>query len=159
MPDAYIGLGANLRRPRRQLMLALDQLRRLPDSRLLAVSPFFMTTPLPGSGGPNYCNAVARLGTRLRPLTLLDQLLAIERRLGRRRTPGRYWEPRPIDLDLLLYGRSTIHHPRLIVPHPGLRSRTFVLEPLKTIAPAGLWIPTMGRLADITASSEAEPYG
>ncbi len=145
MPDAYIGLGSNLDRPRSRLRRAVAALATLPDSRLIAVSSFYPSAPMPGSSGPDYLNAVARLRTGLRPLALLRALQTIENAHGRRRIAGRRWGARTLDLDLLLYGRQRIQMPRLTVPHPGLAERAFVMEPLLEIAPDTLIIPGGGR--------------
>jgi 2-amino-4-hydroxy-6-hydroxymethyldihydropteridine diphosphokinase len=81
-------------------------------------------------------NAVAEIETTLKPLPLLRRLLEIEHELGRERE--RKWEPRQIDLDLLLYGSLVIGEPELIIPHPRMQERRFVLEPLAEIAPHAL---------------------
>jgi 2-amino-4-hydroxy-6-hydroxymethyldihydropteridine diphosphokinase len=83
---------------------------------------------------PDYLNAVAMLDTRLAPLALLDALQGIEQQQGRVRS-GERWGPRTLDLDLLLYGSAVISGPRLEVPHPGIRQRSFVLVPLADLAP------------------------
>ena len=82
---------------------------------------------------PNYLNAVVVGDTALSARELLTALLAIEQAEGRERTGFR--SARTLDLDLILYGRDTIHEPDLIVPHPRFRERAFVLEPLREIAP------------------------
>lgn len=131
---AYIGLGSNLANPLQQLQQALEALRRLPDSRLTCVSPFYRSRPMGPAGQPDYLNAVAMLDTVLGPLALLDALQAIELQQGRVRS-GERWGPRTLDLDLLLYGAEVIDEARLQVPHPGLAERNFVLYPLADIAP------------------------
>ncbi len=143
---AYIGLGGNLGDPAAHLQRALDQLARLPGSRLAACSSCYRSRPLQAPGvpedQPDYLNAVACLETELAPLTLLDALQTIEADHGRLRD-GRRWAPRPLDLDLLLYADQRIHHPRLTVPHPGIAERDFVLHPLAELAPE-LEIPGLG---------------
>jgi 2-amino-4-hydroxy-6-hydroxymethyldihydropteridine diphosphokinase len=86
-----------------------------------------------GPPQPDYINAVAALITRLSPEDLLAKLQAIEQRHGRVRE--QHWGPRTLDLDLLLYGNQVIATPDLIVPHPGMLERNFVLIPLFEIAP------------------------
>jgi 2-amino-4-hydroxy-6-hydroxymethyldihydropteridine diphosphokinase len=86
---------------------------------------------------------------------LLDRLLAVERRLGRLRT-GKRWGPRTIDLDLLLYGFETIDEPGLVVPHPFLLERAFVLEPLCELAPM-LEIPGNGTVQEALAGLQSGP--
>jgi len=145
---AYVGLGANLADPRRQLLSALGHLRDLPRCRLCDHSPLYRTPPLGVPGQPDYVNAVARLQTTLAPLALLDRLQDIEARMGRVRD-GVRWGPRVIDLDLLLFGDLSLQHPRLQLPHPEMRHRAFVLVPLADLAPADLAIPGQGPLAGL----------
>ncbi len=133
---AYIGLGSNLAgdlpSPRHQVRQALDELARLPETRLLASSPLYQTPAL-GPVQPDYVNAVACLETSLPPLLLLDQLQALEQAHHRVRLER--WGPRTLDLDILLYGDHIIDEPRLTVPHPEMTRRGFVLHPLAAIAP------------------------
>jgi 2-amino-4-hydroxy-6-hydroxymethyldihydropteridine diphosphokinase len=134
---AYIGLGSNLEHPRRQLARAVTALARLPATRLVAVSPNYVSAPVGCTDEqPDYVNAVAQVATSLAPSALLAQLHAIERRRKRARhgdTPRN--QPRTLDLDLLLYGRRRLHLPLLTVPHPRMHQRAFVLRPLADIAP------------------------
>ncbi len=148
MSRAYIGLGSNLQAPRRQLERALEALAALPRSQVLKASRFYRSPPLGPADQPDYLNAVALLETELAPLALLDRLQALENAQGRVRT--RRWGPRTLDLDLLLYDRRRIDHPRLQVPHPGIAERDFVLKPLAEIAP-GLEVPGLGRVAVLLA--------
>lgn len=130
---AYIGLGANLASPARQLWQALHHLATIEHSTLVASSSFYGSKPMGPQDQPDYVNAVAALDTALPPLALLDALQAIEQRQGRVRQ--RRWGERTLDLDLLLYGQQQLTLPRLTVPHEGLKARPFVLEPLKELAP------------------------
>ena len=128
MTLAYIGLGANIGEPRRQLQAALDELNGLPKTRMTANSSLYRSAPLDHLDQPEFVNAVAQIDTELAPEALLDQLQDIENRHGRVRPfPG---APRTLDLDLLLYGEATIKSPRLTVPHPRMHERAFVLQPL-----------------------------
>lgn len=136
---AYVGLGSNLQEPQLQLQQALDALTRIPDSRLLQASSVYSSDPMGPQDQPGYLNAVAALETTLLPHALLDQLQAIETAQGRVRGATR-WGARTLDLDLLLYGKETINDERLVVPHPGMKARNFVLYPLHEIAP-GLLLP------------------
>lgn len=143
MITAYVGLGANLGDLRRTLEAALADLADVPDLTLEAVSAAWRSAPV-GCEGPDYLNAVARVATALPPLTLLAALQAIELRHGRERPfPN---APRTLDLDLLLYGDQTVDLDRLIVPHPRLHQRAFVLRPLLELDPA-LSAPGLGGLA------------
>jgi 2-amino-4-hydroxy-6-hydroxymethyldihydropteridine diphosphokinase len=134
--DAWIGLGANLGDRDITLEAAIDALRTLPRTRLVARSRLWTGPPV-DAGGPDYLNAVARLATRLTAPELLGALQSIERRFGRERPyPG---APRTLDLDLLLHGDATIDlpagpcGPALMVPHPRLLERAFVLRPMADI--------------------------
>ena len=129
---AYVGLGANLGDAHAALDDALQRLGALPGTRLIACSSVYRTAPI-DSSGPDYLNAVAELSTQLSAHELLAQLQAIEQAHGRER-PYRN-APRTLDLDLLLYGDATIATAHLIVPHPRLHERAFVLAPLAEIAP------------------------
>ncbi len=129
---AYIGLGSNLEEPLAQIKRAFDELGNLPHTRLTARSALYQSRAI-GPQQPDYVNAVARLETGLTSLDLLDALQAIEQ--VHRRVRLQHWGPRTLDLDLLLYGAETIQHPRLVVPHPYLTQRAFVLYPLADIDP------------------------
>jgi 2-amino-4-hydroxy-6-hydroxymethyldihydropteridine diphosphokinase len=131
---AYIALGSNVGDRERHLRTALAALRALPGVRDVAASRVYETDPVgPGVQRP-YLNAVARVRTDLAPRALLDHLLAIERSEGRARSAVRN-APRTLDLDLLLYGEREIDEPGLVVPHPRIAQRPFVLEPLCDLAP------------------------
>ena len=130
---AYIGLGSNLDDPTTQLERAINGLERLPATRIVARSSFYVTPPMGPQNQPDYVNAVAALATTLAPTALLAALQAIERAQGRVRA-GQRWGPRTIDLDMLLYGDLIIDEPGLKVPHPGVSTRAFVLIPLAEIA-------------------------
>ncbi len=143
---ASIALGSNLGDRAEYIRLAIQSIDRLPLVTVLRASSLREYPPLsaPGvePGGP-YLNACALLQTQHEPLTLLEHLHAIERALGRQRTPGARWAPRTIDLDLLTFGDRTAQDPRLILPHPRMHERLFVLEPLAEIAP-DLPVPAHG---------------
>lgn len=144
-PRAYVGLGANLGDARRALASAVDALAALPDTRLVALSSLYRTAPI-DSSGPDYLNAVAALDTALAPEALLDRLQAIEAEHGRER-PYRN-APRTLDLDLLLHGDAVRDTERLLLPHPRLHRRAFVLLPLLELEPA-LVAPGVGALAPL----------
>jgi len=129
----YIGLGSNLGEREAQIRLALDDLARLPGSRLVRASSLYDSEPVGDVDQPNFLNAVAELETELTPRQLLWNLQLIERRLGRTRT--RRWGPRTIDLDLLLYGPLVVEEPDLQIPHPEMTRRSFVLVPLVELDP------------------------
>jgi len=144
----YIGLGSNLERPVEQIKRALQQLAEIPQSRMISHSPIYRSSPMGPADQPDYINAVAVLVTTLAPLELLDALQAIEQQHGRIRGEQR-WGPRTLDLDILLYGEQQIDNDRLIVPHPGLGERNFVLYPLCDVAGENLNIPGLGLLGQL----------
>ncbi len=133
MPVAYLGLGSNLGDRRATLDVAVRRLRAEPGLRVLAVSGYYETTPVdcpPGSG--DYLNAAAAVETDRDPHELLKFLQHVEQRFGRVRTGVN--SPRTLDLDFLLFGDRVIDTPDLVVPHPRLHERLFVLVPLVEIA-------------------------
>jgi 3-oxoacyl-[acyl-carrier protein] reductase len=133
MPVAYLGLGSNLGDRRATLDAAVRRLRAEPGLRVLAVSSYYETAPVdcpPGSG--EYLNAAAAVETDRDPHDLLELLQRIEHQLGRVRTGVN--SPRTLDLDILLYGDRVIDTPDLVVPHPRMHERDFVLVPLADIA-------------------------
>lgn len=141
---AYIALGANLGNPRERVREAIASLDALPDTRLLRASSLYRTAPLGLTEQPDFINAVVSVHTHLDAATLLAALLDLERRQGRVRSIAN--APRPLDLDLLLYGDRVQADPALTLPHPRLHLRAFVLEPLAEIAP-DLALPGRGSVA------------
>ena len=129
---AWVGLGANLGDRTAALRTALAALAALPGTRLLRVSSLYRSAPV-DAGGPDYLNAVAEIATQLPPHDLLAALQAIERAAGRER-PYRN-APRTLDLDILLYGDLRLDSATLMLPHPRMHERAFVLLPLAELAP------------------------
>jgi 2-amino-4-hydroxy-6-hydroxymethyldihydropteridine diphosphokinase len=144
---AYVGLGSNLDEPVAQVRRALAALDGLPQTRLVARSSLYRSPPLGPPDQPDYVNAVAGLLTGLPAAELLAALQGIEDAQGRRRD-GPRWGPRTLDLDLLLYGELAMHSDTLVLPHPGLAERTFVLVPLLEVAP-GLRVAGGSRVAQL----------
>jgi len=143
---AFVGLGANLGDPEGQVRRALLALAGLPGTRLVSASSLYRSAPVGVGAQPDFINAVAEIQTALGARALLEALLAAERRFGRRREfPG---APRTLDLDLLLYGDRVIAEPGLVVPHPRMHERAFVLAPLAEIAPDTA-IPGKGRAKEL----------
>ena len=161
MPDAYLGLGSNLQQPYQQIQRAIELLAELPDTTLIASASIYQSPALSDASHPDYLNTVVRIETTLAPLELLDHLQGIEQQRGRKRTPGLRWEPRTIDIDILLYGREAIQHPRLIVPHAEMLKRNFVMIPLLEIAPTGMEIPgsvALGKIAEQWQGQHLEKF-
>lgn len=143
----YIGIGSNLNDPVVQVRQAFQALAELSASQLIARSPLYRTAPVGGPPDqPDYLNAVAALDTALSADELLTALQGIEARQGRVRIVR--WAPRTLDLDILLYGRTRRNDPWLVLPHPRLHERAFVLYPLYDIAP-DLTIPGLGVLTEL----------
>lgn len=138
--SCHIGIGSNLGDARANVERAIDRLKQLPQSTLSAQSSLFRTAPI-DADGDDYINAVVRIETGLSPGELLKALQAIELDFGRERPYQN--APRTLDLDLLLYGRQTISSPSLMVPHPRMTQRAFVLIPLLQIDPL-IAIPGLG---------------
>lgn len=149
---AYIGLGSNLDGPARQITAAVDLLGELPDTRVVAQSSLYRSSPLGGIEQPEFVNAVVAVLTRHEPLVLLKLLKGIERKRGREEG-GLRWGPRIIDLDLLVYSSEIVAEPELTVPHPGIAERNFVLLPLRELAPH-LFVPGLGRVATISVNNK-----
>ncbi|MCE1182065.1 MAG: 2-amino-4-hydroxy-6-hydroxymethyldihydropteridine diphosphokinase [Rhodocyclales bacterium] len=145
MATAYLALGANLGDPAATVNAAFAALGDLPQTRVAATSALYRTAPVGITEQPEFINAAARVETELSPLALLDALLDIEQQFGRVRLLQN--GPRTLDLDVLLYENQVIDTPRLILPHPRMHLRAFVLFPLADVAPADLPLPGRGTLA------------
>ena len=143
---AYVAIGSNLDQPRERVIEAFERLAGLHETRVEIRSLLYLTRPMGPQDQPDFVNAVAGLLTRLEPRGLLDALLGIERAMGRNRQTR--WGPRNIDLDLVWMTGETIDEPGLILPHPGVSERNFVLYPLCEVAPT-LQIPGFGRVVDL----------
>jgi len=130
----YIGLGANLNKPKEQLQRAIKTLSALPDCRVEQTSSFYQSKPMGPQDQGDYINAVIKLSTSISAIALLDSCQKIELEQGRIRKDER-WGPRTLDLDLLLYNNDMISMERLVIPHYGMKQRNFVLLPLFEISP------------------------
>jgi len=152
----YLGLGSNMGDRQNNLDKALDLLsRRL---RLGKVSSVYETAPVGNTDQPQFLNMVCQVHTRLTPEGLLALAKGIESKLGR---TGKSNAPRPIDIDILLYAEQVMETPGLVIPHPRMTERAFVLSPLAEIAPDAVH-PTTGKtikelLQDITENQGALP--
>jgi 2-amino-4-hydroxy-6-hydroxymethyldihydropteridine diphosphokinase len=156
MADCLIALGSNLGDRADALRQTFNALAELPGTRLIARSRLYQSTPI---GGPadqdQFLNAAALLATSLSPARILSELQRIEAAAGR--TPGERWGARPLDLDIALYGDLQERTPQLVLPHPRMAYRRFVLQPAAEIAP---WMPhvesgwTIQRLIDHLDHSE-----
>lgn len=143
---AYIGLGSNLSDPAGHVRAALAALDRIAATRLRKSSSLYRSAPVGYAEQPDFVNAVAQVETELGPQALLAELLALEQAHGRiREIPN---GPRTLDLDLLLYDEATIREENLVVPHPRMHERGFVLVPMSEIAPDAN-VPGIGPVAQL----------
>jgi 2-amino-4-hydroxy-6-hydroxymethyldihydropteridine diphosphokinase len=150
---AYLGLGSNVGDRAAQLQLAVDGLAARAG-RVVAISPVYETEPVGGPPQPDYLNAVVAVETGLSPRELLRVAKELEAEAGREPPPGpgvspeeiadRRWGPRPLDVDVLMIGAERVDEPDLVVPHPRIHQRAFVLAPLADVAPDLVVAPSAG---------------
>lgn len=135
MPNVLLGLGSNQGNRDQTLRSALAAIEALPDVRVRRASEFRRTQPLGGPAGQGeFLNAAAVIEAKLPPLRLLAEMQDIESRHGRKSQSQR-WAPRPLDIDLLIYGDEVTETPMLTLPHPRMTFRRFVLQPAAEVAP------------------------
>ncbi len=153
MVPVHLGIGSNVGDRITTLRRAIEALSTAGE--ILATSSIYETTPFGVTDQPDFLNCCVKLDTRLAPRELLRRTRGIERELGR--VAGPRWGPRTADIDILLYGDRSIRTPELVVPHPGLLERAFVLVPLAEIA-ADRAIPGAGvTVADALARVARQP--
>ena len=134
MTRAYLGIGSNLGERLGYLQLAVDELASADGVTVVGVSPGYETAPVGGPEQPDYLNAVVAVDTTLTAHELLRVAQAVETEAERVRTVR--WGPRTLDVDVLLVGDERIDTPDLVVPHPRLAERAFVVVPLADLDPA-----------------------
>lgn len=153
--EAFIGIGANLGDAVAAVRSAIVAVGALAQTRLLRQSALYRSAPVDASG-PDYINAVVQVRTTLAPRALLAALQAVENAAGRERPYVN--APRTLDLDLLLYGEQAIADaPTLVVPHPRMTARAFVLQPLAQIAPQRVSAAQLQAVADQHITRLSEP--
>jgi 2-amino-4-hydroxy-6-hydroxymethyldihydropteridine diphosphokinase len=130
---AYLSLGSNMGDRAEQLETALAAINKIPATRIVNKSPIYESKPWGKTDQPDFLNLAVEISTQLDPQKLLRHCKDIEVRQGR--IEGEKWGPRPIDVDVLLYGTRQIRTASLVVPHLHLWDRAFVLRPLADIAP------------------------
>jgi 2-amino-4-hydroxy-6-hydroxymethyldihydropteridine diphosphokinase len=143
----YIALGSNLDEPLQQVTRALTELTSIPELTLIKASPFYLNKPIGPQDQPDFVNGVALFHCNLSAHELLALLQTVEQQ--HQRLKSRRWGPRTLDLDILLYDQEAITTPQLIIPHPELKKRAFVVFPLHDIEPT-LVLPDGTRLSDLT---------
>ncbi|MAH73019.1 MAG: 2-amino-4-hydroxy-6-hydroxymethyldihydropteridine diphosphokinase [Cellvibrionales bacterium TMED49] len=131
MSTAFIALGSNLCNPVSQVEKALCAIDNHNFIKLEKVSAFYNSPAIGPGVQPTYCNAVAQISTFLTSEKLLKTLQEVEKHQGRQR--GRKWAPRTLDLDILMYDQLTITCGQLLLPHPRMHQRAFVLKPLSDL--------------------------
>jgi len=129
---AYIGLGSNIEDRELHLTEAIRLLQQYPEIHIRRSSSVYETDPVGFTEQAAFLNMVIQVETDLLPAALFSRMLAVEQQLGRVRDIR--WGPRTIDLDLLLYGQQQLNEPELLIPHPRMAERAFVLIPLLEIA-------------------------
>jgi|KBSSwiStaDraftv2_1062776.scaffolds.fasta_scaffold45295_3 2-amino-4-hydroxy-6-hydroxymethyldihydropteridine diphosphokinase len=160
----YIGLGANLQHPRfggpaHTLLAALDLLERGAEIRVINLSGWFQSSPVPRSRQQWYVNAMAELDSKLPPRSLLERLHSVEAQLGRVRNQPN--QARTVDLDLIDYAGRVVNDPGengLKLPHPRCAIRRFVLYPLRDIAPRWRHPESGEKLDALVAQLSPEQY-
>ncbi len=146
MTTSYIALGSNLNNPKKQVQDAITHIANISRTIITAQSSLYKTKPLGPQNQPDYVNQVIAVTTQLSPHELLKALLEIELQMGRIRLER--WGARIIDCDIILFGNQVIQTPDLIIPHPEMKNRNFVLYPLAEIAP-DLVLPSGERLSNL----------
>jgi 2-amino-4-hydroxy-6-hydroxymethyldihydropteridine diphosphokinase len=131
MINCYLGIGSNLGNRRKNIREALEIIKNTPGLQVKKVSRIYETNPVGGPRQPKFLNGAIRIKTSFAALDLLKVVKAIEKKMGRVRSVKN--GPRIIDLDILLYGNRSIKRKGLIVPHPRMREREFVLKPLSEL--------------------------
>jgi 2-amino-4-hydroxy-6-hydroxymethyldihydropteridine diphosphokinase len=147
---AYIGIGSNLDSPVEQVERGIEALRHIHDSKLIACSGLYRSKPVGFIDQPDFINAVASIVTQLDPPAVLAALHAIEAECGRIRS-GPRWGPRTLDLDLLSYGSATLATDALVLPHPRVKDRSFVLLPWQEIAPY-YFVPGLATVTELAGN-------
>ena len=152
--SVYIGLGGNLSDPLKQIKLAIENIKKIPNSRYVVSSKLYNSSPMGPSDQPDFINAVVAIVSCLEPHSLLNELQKIERK--QKRVRDIKWGPRTIDLDLLVQGKEIIEDEVLNLPHPEIQNRIFVLLPLMDIAP-DIKIPGLANIVDLLKKIENNP--
>ena len=130
---ALLGVGSNMGDARQHVLRAIEELDTIEDVRVMRASPLYGSGAWGRTDQPDFVNAVAQIRTTLPPHRLLSAVKALERTHGR--VPAERWGPRPLDIDILLYGDYAVAEPYLQVPHPRMWDRAFVLRPLADLRP------------------------
>tara|TARA_Y100000768_G_C23981937_1_gene686366 strand:- start:2665 stop:3120 length:456 start_codon:yes stop_codon:yes gene_type:complete len=145
--QVFIGIGSNKNHPYFRIYTVLRQINRLKETSIVKKSSLYETKPLGPKVQPNFINAVIEIKTKLEPNDLLLELQNLEKLHNRKKT--KRWGPRSIDLDILIYNRLIMNTKNLIIPHPGLEYRDFVIIPLYEITGYGYSVPKYGKVSNL----------
>jgi 2-amino-4-hydroxy-6-hydroxymethyldihydropteridine diphosphokinase len=145
---AYIGLGSNLNNPKQQIKTAVMALHNTADIEVVNLSSLYQSPPIDGSNQPDYINAIAQVNTHLTPLELLYICQHIE--TNQHRIREKKWGARTIDLDIIIYGVQVVASKKLVIPHPEMMNRAFVLVPLAELED-DLKVPVLGNIQELIA--------
>lgn len=146
--DAYLSLGSNVGDRDEHLERAIVAITAIERVEVTGVSGVYETEPVGGVDQERYLNLVVAVHTDLRPDGLLDALQRVEEAHGRDRAVQQRWGPRPLDIDIVLYGDLELDEPELTIPHPRMHERAFVLIPLLEVHPGGA-LPDGTRLSTL----------
>ena len=158
MTLVYIGLGSNMDDPESQIDTAIRIIASDEHFSMVMSSSYYRSSPVGYDDQADFVNAVVRVDTSYSTSELYTFLRKIEKKAGRVRDPKNQNVPRPIDCDILLYGSSKINHSKLIVPHPRMTQRLFVMRPLLELSPH-IEIPSEGSGKLILESLEESVEG
>ena len=147
MNQVYLGIGSNKNHPYFRINTVLKQINRIKSTNIVKKSSLYVTKPLGPQAQPNFINSVIEIRTSLEPIDLLHELQNLERLHNRKKT--KRWGPRSMDIDILIYNNLIMNTDKLIIPHPGLEYRDFVLIPLYEITTYGYKIPKYGKIISL----------
>lgn len=153
MTDVYLGLGSNVGNRQAQLNEAIRLLDAKQGIEVVKVSSFYETAPVGYVDQPDFLNLCIAIKTDLSPQAVLENALEIEQALHRVRKER--WGPRTLDIDILMYGDEVIETPDLVIPHPRMTERAFVLIPLQEIAADAIEPRTQKMIKDIEVPNES----
>lgn len=144
MNQVYLGIGSNKNHPYFRINTVLKQINRIKSTNIVKKSGLYVTKPLGPQAQPNFINSVIEIKTNLEPLELLYELQNLEKLHNRKKT--KRWGPRSMDIDILIYNNLIMNTDKLVIPHPGLEYRDFVLMPLYEITSYRFEIPKYGKI-------------
>jgi 2-amino-4-hydroxy-6-hydroxymethyldihydropteridine diphosphokinase len=145
--QVYLGIGSNKNHPYFRINTVLKQINRIKSTSIIKKSSLYVTKPLGPQAQPDFINSVIEIKTNLSPIELLNELQYLERLHNRKKT--KRWGPRSMDIDILIYNKLIMNTDKLVIPHPGLEYRDFVLMPLYEITSYGYKIPKYGKITSL----------